>query len=270
MSTGYRTAPHGPPDDVVEYRPMGSLLPWLLTFMVVGMGFGIFIGIMGTATSTDVTCGWTEAGGSCILITNRPILGEASRIVPLSSVYAVAVRSRTSKSKTYHRVVLVTPDGEIPLSAHESTDGAAREQVRAQLQAFLADRQHASITIHYDVANRAALWGAFVELGPLYVVWLLFQHVRVVIDWNLRRFRVERTRWPFRPWIKTLPLDQVGRARLLAKAGSKGGMSYWVELELVSGDKLQLSRKSSNSTKHHDPTIQQINALLARRDAPGP
>lgn len=266
MNADYRTAPHteAEPNETVVYRPLGRWIPWFVTAMMMLFSFMIMALALTNGTAVRVTCGHDEKGGSCIVATTMPVLGQSTQIVPLASIRDVRLTSKSSKKGTSWTVVLVTTSGELPLSLAGATDRAQRERVAAQLREFLGDPAHPSIDLIYDVGDPRAGYFLFLMFVPLLVIAIVFRRVDLEFEWGLGRLRIQRRRWPLRRRTDSYALDDVRGARVNARPGSKGGAIYSVVVDLVSGGDVALTTAGSSSEGEHRRTADEVNARLRR------
>ena len=266
MSANYRTAPHVDPEPIetIVYRPLGRAAPWFVAAMMLLFSFMIMALAVTNGTAVRVTCGHDEKGGSCIVATTYPLVGQSTRLVPLASIRGVGLQHASSKKGTTWSVVLVTDQGEVPLSSHGAVDRVQREQVAARLREFLADQAHASIDLVYDVGDPHAAYFLLLLLLPLLITALVFQRVELEFDLGRGRLRIVRRRWPLPLRTEVLALDEVRGVRVNARPGAKGGTIFNAVVDLVGGAVVPLSTGGSSSERHHQRTADDANALLER------
>jgi hypothetical protein len=267
MSTDYRHAPPAPPDDVVTYRPFGKVGPFAFLLVAIVMAFAIVAYAVSESTSTTLRCERSGESGTCVLRTSWPLIGGSERVVPLASIRGTEVRASSGGKRTYYKVVLVTNDGDVPLSDHGSTDLLAREEVRRKLYVFLKTPTQPSLEIAYDIGSPWALAYLLFLALPLLGAIAVFQRIRIFFEWRNGRIRTVHTRGPFRATGRTFRLDEVVRARLVARPGRRGTIEHDVVLDTIGGDAVSLGGGMTTAAKHHQPVVDAINALLARRES---
>jgi hypothetical protein len=261
----YRQAPPAQetPKEVVRYRSTGPVATVLLVVLVATFATVLAFQSFLNLRSVRLECTRGAAGDLCDrLVALGPIVTHDR--IPIASITSVALESHAQKSGTKYTVVLATTEGRSVLSWREQPFASAHEK-EAAIRAFLIDARAPSLALTIDEPQPfTSLFMGLFSLGLASIVAVLLVSARLEFDFDRRVIRYTRVRWPLRPIRRTLRGEEIARATVHAKPGSKGGTVYQVALVLADGGDLPLVGGSSGGEKHHERTAQRINALLDR------
>lgn len=256
----YRTAPARPDRiAVVRHRPMHPA-----ALIAIAVAFGTILIVLVTASldvfrSVELVC---ERGGTHTCDVRRsygPITTHEA--VPIPSIRSVVVTSARDKGHTTYGLDLVAEDRAVTilkrasLPVAESMRGRVLSMIRPEppgTDALLL--QEGSATY----AGLILLPGAFVA----FVLLSMFRTARLELHLDRGTIVFTRHRWPLSPLQRTLRLDEVDRARLDARPGSKGSTLYEVRLVLRDGEEIALVPHASGSESRVARTVTEINQHL--------
>jgi hypothetical protein len=214
------------------------------------------------ARSARLEC---ERGGAhaCVLVREYgPIITRRS--FPLDGIRSVEVRAHPGKGSTSYSVDLTLIDG-----THEqlSRNGkrARAELDRTVIADFLEGRAVSPATTPLDEPSPlAALAMAAFAIGIGAFSLLFFGSARLEFDLDRGTIRYTRSRFPLRPLRRSLRAEDVVRARLTARPGSKGSTIFGVSLDLRGGEVLSLVPSGGSNESRPTTAVEQINTLLAK------
>lgn len=265
----YRTAPSEPRlKSVVQYRPSDwSGLSLTFAALAFAVGMMIFLGAQ-FARSVELHC--ARATDACLIETHWPLFTQTQRI-PLRTIASTVIMGN---KKSGFDVALVTVDEPsrvatnitIPHGADAPID--LRNAQQQQIDAFLGDRGAASIDLLYSHGAplpTAACW--LLSILPLWGFVYLWNGGRFEVDWNERRARIVRARWPFPPQRTSARLDEIARVEVLEVPNKKNPGSSWnVAITLTHGAKEKLATAAGTSKENAQRAVTEIREILRRRD----
>jgi hypothetical protein len=258
----YRSAEVGTNVSSVTYYPNGRAGRVLWPLLLVAIF--LVTSAMGVGSTRGVRLRCDHANATCNIESRWPI-GSTSDVYPIASIRSTRLAKHTGKSSTTYGLVFVTASGDVELPGATASQ-SIRNAEKAQLDAFFADANAAAIDIDYAEPSGAVFFLVPFSLVWLLVGWLFSWYARVEVDWIARTFTVIGLRWPLAPKRRTFDLDRVRDARVVERRGSKGGRLYAVVLDVEAHDEVPLTSGSSSSIRPKEDAVQQIRALLARRD----
>ncbi|MEQ9669059.1 hypothetical protein [Coleofasciculus sp. G2-EDA-02] len=173
--------------DIVEYNRLKltirhrPLLLWLLSSILAAVG----VGVISFQRGSSLTCQRGAKTGSCELVKSG-LVGSEVRTIPLESLRDVSLDlNLKNDSNDSYRVVLLTGSEEIPFTSHYSADSNQQESIASEIDAFIMNKNQASLNIQQDDRWFSYLFGSlligvglFVAVQKGKVVTLSFDKVR--------------------------------------------------------------------------------------------
>ncbi len=162
-----------------------------IAFFSAFFGLFLFVGW----EDIDIECSRAAAGEAPVCyITERHFLDLYVREKTATSVTGVEYKTSRSSKTTTSKVVLSTPDGDVPLSLGSSNmNEEAKHKVINEIQGFLDSPDTLSFSTTMDMKNIAGyigLAGAAFILWAIWagIMWLIFP-AKVMIDGSTMRIR---------------------------------------------------------------------------------
>jgi len=248
--------------EVVQYRPMGGVGGVALVGFIFAACLFMLFQSLTYARSARLECE-REGAHACVLVREYGPF-TTRRTFPLDGIRSVDVRAHSSKSSTTYSVDFTLSDGTREQLSRSGKRPRA-ELDRAVIADFLEGRAASPSTMPLDEPSPlAALAMAAFALGIGAVSLLLFGSARLDFDLDRGTIRYTRHRLPLRPLRRTLRAEDVVRARLTARPGSKGSTIFGVSLDLRGGEELPLVPGGGGNESRPTTAVEHINAVLAR------
>jgi hypothetical protein len=189
--------------------------------------------------------------------------------LPLATIRGSRLVEGHGRRAAFYRVVLDTDRGARDLSTVAS--GEDRINQREALETFLKDPDAPAFRLVYDPpAYETALFLFFLFL-PLAALQFLWQGVSIRLEAWRDTVTVERTRWPLRPVIQSLPRHEVVRAQVEVQPNrsSRQDPMYRILLVLASGQEVPLFKGWVAARRTLESAAREINAALGQPSSTG-
>lgn len=256
----YRSAPARPDRvEVVRHRPMH---PAALT--AIALAFGAMLAMLVALSldmlrSVELVC---ERGGTHTCDVRRdygPITTHEA--VPILAIRSVVVTTTRNKGRTTYGLDLVAEDRAVTILKRASLPAA--ESIRGRVLTMIRPEPPGTESLLVQEGNPVQA-GLFLLPGAFMAFVLLSMFRTARLDLHLDRGTIvfTRHRWPLSPVQRTFRLDEVDRARLDARPGSKGSTLYEVRLVLRDGEEIALVPHGSGSESRVTQTVTEINQHL--------
>jgi hypothetical protein len=247
---------------IVHYRPMNALATIAIVAVIVLLSGMTYFQALLSLRSVDVTC---VRGGehTCTVLRHYgPI--TTHQALPINAIHSVSVSSHRAKNSTNYATILVLKGQDTVQLMRAGARGAAdARRVAVDKAAF--DPQPGTSTVHTDdAAPISGLFLALLATGLAAMSLLFTRSARLEFDFDRGTVAYKKSRWPLPPVRRTLRADEVKRALVTSRPGSKGGTVYEVELDLAHGPNLVLVGQGGGTEKRHKEAEAAINALLAK------
>lgn len=256
----YRSAPARKDRvEVVRHRPMHPAALFTIAAAFGAMLIMLTVVSLDMLRSVELVC---ERGGTHTCDVRRsygPITTHEA--VPILSIRSVVVTSARNKGHTTYGLDLVAEDRAVTIL--KRTNLAVAESMRGRVLVMIRPEPPGTDSLAVQEGNpvQAALFllpGAFIA----FVLLSMFRTARLDLHLDRGTLVFTRTRWPLSPVQRTLRLDEVDRARLDARPGSKGSTLYEVRLVLRDGEEIALVPHASGSESRVAQTVTEINQHL--------
>ncbi|HEY9815957.1 MAG TPA: hypothetical protein V6D20_09215, partial [Candidatus Obscuribacterales bacterium] len=237
-----------------------QLRPWSLWFFGGAfMLFGLLPGLLIAEVAT-LECRRTEQPPSCEL-SRSSLVNDDRHVILLDQFQGVEVQESRSDGSSTYRVVLLTSEGDRPLTGHSSSGYAEKERLARQIDTFLNDTNQSQLVIQQDSRWLGYLFTLIFSGSGLAVACLLGKVVTCEFDKLGQSFKLTRRGlWG----SKTIehPLHHIQTVHLETSRSSKGSTTYRVALGLKNGDRLPITTYYSSGRKGKQKTADQISAFL--------
>ncbi len=202
----------------------------------VGLIFGILLVVMGLGlslrTGGDTTLSCERANNRCELTRPRWLSQETETIgIALDQMQEAGLQlsSSSSSSSDNYRIVIATSRQDIPLVRYYSSGTSGKLQYVDQINRFLQDPNQTSLALVYS--DRWLAWVMFAALGSPGLILLVVASSanQFTFDRLMGSLHIERRRlWGRQE--QSLPLAEIEAAEIVRKKGSKGKVSYLLQL----------------------------------------
>jgi hypothetical protein len=262
----YRDAVDKPRNiEVVRYRPMALAGVIVLSGIAGLASFLMLIMSLHSIRATSIAC--TRGGVHTCTIERRYGPIATHEAVPIGSISDVRVTRHKNKNSITHGVSLVTPSDAISLIRPGREDDAIA--LAAAVRGIVNKPEDGSDTLDLQGADPLmALFFAAFSVGLALLALTITRSARLDFDLDRRTIDYTRFRWPLRPVRRRFNADQVVRARVTAKPGSKARTIFGVALVVKDEPDLELISGGSSNEKPHEETATKINGLLTRLKDP--
>ncbi len=252
-------APVVPPRVVYRAMPPLALTGLVLVFIAASLAFEGFAVVM--LRRVSLVC--SRAAGTCTISPSVPVIGQA-RVVPLATIRHARLDVDRSGRHAHYSVLLVTDEGEVPLSNLSTGDREGRVESQTAIEAYLADKTAERLDVEYDTANPLAVIFVLCGLTSLVVARGFLGAVRLEVDARQGVLTVTRTAWPSRDRSREVyPLASV-RAVTVDRYIQKKAPRFVAAL-VVDGQEgpVRLLADGSGDELWHEQAAAKIRALLS-------
>ncbi|TVQ24560.1 MAG: hypothetical protein EA367_01510 [Leptolyngbya sp. DLM2.Bin15] len=237
-----------------------QLRPWSL--WLFGGAFTLF-GLLPALLIAEVAtleCHRTAQPPSCEL-SRAGLLKNDRHLILLDHFQGVEVQESRSDDSSTYRVVLLTSEGDRPLTGYYSSGYAGKARQARQIDAFLTDLSQTQLVIQQDSRWLGYLFTLIFSGSGLLVLCLMGNVVTCEFDKLGQSFKLTRRGLLGSKIIKH-PLHHIQTVHLETSHGSKGSTTYRVALDLKNGDRLPITTYYSSGRKDKQKTADQISAFL--------
>jgi hypothetical protein len=224
-----RTAPPVKPR-AVRYSPLGPVAAVGVPLLCVGVFVASLLGFIASARDVRVQC--ERVTGTCRVVSSWLGAYTQTRTFDLASLRGARLDASRTKNGHSYEVVLLSTQGDEPISSRGSAYADARRKQKEALDGFLRDPRQRDIDVVYDEASaESLLWLAF-GLAWLFAAWGARTSVRIEVDHRARELTVVTVRTPLPSKRRTYPMDRVRGAVVTEVRGTRGGARYTAALVL--------------------------------------
>ncbi len=263
VAMAYRdaTAPRRP-TAVLRYRPMRPVATFGLMALFGFVSLVTFFQALTYVRSVELEC---VRGGphTCTVLRHYGPL-TTHQAIPIQNIHSVSITAHKTKNTTNYAAVLFTKSSET-IQLMRATARHIADARRLAVEQVVFDRMPGTQRLFID--ESVPVMGAFfalLGLGLAALSLMFFRSARLEFDFDRGAVRYTRLRWPLRPVRRTLRADEVKRARVTARPGSKGSAVYGVALVLDDETDLELLSQGGGGEQHHQRAADAINAHLAK------
>lgn len=250
------------PTAVVHYRPMNIVASVAITAVLLLMCAFTYFQAWTFLRATELSC---VRGGehSCTILRHYGPF-TTHEVVPINDIHSVSIKSHTSKnSTTYSTIFLLKDTSKIQLTRPGPVGIADATKLAVEKAAF--DREPGTTTLHIqDPAPFSPFFFALIATGLGALSLVFTRTARLEFDLDRGTIAYTRVRWPLRPVRRRFRAEEVKRARVVARPGSKGATIYEVALVIEGEPDLVLIAQGGGSEKRHEEKAAEINGHLAR------
>lgn len=237
-----------------------QLRPWSLwffggAFMLAGLLPGLLL-----AEVSTLECRRTEQPPSCEL-SRSGLVKDDRYVIPLDQFQGVEVQESRSDGSSTYRVVLLTSEGDRPLTGYSSSGYAGKERLARQIDAFLNDSSQPQLVIQQDSRWLGYLFTLIFSGSGLLVACVMGNVVTCEFDKLGQSFKLTRQGLWGRKTIQH-PLHHIQTVHLETSRSNKGRTTYRVALGLKNGDRLPITTYYSSGRKDKQKTADQISEFL--------
>lgn len=229
-------------------------------FLLIGLGI-----ILISSPLSTLKCQRVEpTQGSCQLV-NSSLLGSNETKIPLNQLQSAKVDvSKVSDGDNTYRVVLLTKDGEIPMSLGTS-DAGEKQKNAARINAFIDNPEEISLHVQQDDRESVYFLGGICGLvgGGLVFGSLLYGEfiVSYTFDKALDLVKLKRQTL-LHTKVTELSLREINQVDIKEKTDSEGDKTYSVWLNLKSGEHISLSLQGITDKQNNQKIAECIRQFL--------
>ncbi|MBN1262307.1 MAG: hypothetical protein JXB35_16630 [Anaerolineae bacterium] len=242
---------------ILQGKSMGFILALMgVVFAVVGLAAFVFLGQ--TAT---LSCDRSWTPDPCRI--DRTLLGVTLKTESLNSLLQAYINeSRDSDGDLTYQVVLVTLEGDVPLTSYTSSGYSKHLRIVNEINAFLENREQRSLKVDESGGLGMIFGGVFAVVG----IGLLLAGLNTIgLTWvfdSSEGLAIKERRGLGGTRQETYPLSDIVRVYVDESRDSDGDYTYRVELGMANGDVIPLTGFYSSGRSGKEDTAQAIREFL--------